>query len=319
MLDTTIRFGTLTLKNRLVMPPMHTGKSDAGRVTPQLAAYYHDRAAHSAPGLIIMEHSAVTEGGHASESQLLISDDTMIAGHRQLTEAIHASGSRVIAQLNHAGSNGYRDCVSASDVPNPRGEGRVPRPLTADELHDIEDAFAAAAVRAMEAGYDGVEIHCAHGYLLNQFYSPLTNRRTDAYGGSLENRLRATLETYAKVRAAVGAETPVAVRLGGADYMPDGSTVADAAAAAKLLAEAGVDLIDLSGGMCGFVLKDRAQAGYFSDLSEAVRAAVDVPVLLTGGVHTVSEAEALLAAGKADLIGVGRALLRDDRWREHNP
>lgn len=319
MLDTPIRFGTLTLKNRLVMPPMHTGKSDAGRVTPQLAEYYHDRAAYSAPGLIVMEHSAVTEGGHASESQLLISDDTLIEGHRQLTEAIHTGGSRVIAQLNHAGSNGYRDCVSASDVPNPRGEGRAPRPLTVEEIRAVEDAFAAAAVRALRAGYDGVEIHCAHGYLLNQFYSPLTNRRTDAYGGCLENRLRITLETYEKVRAAVGADVPVAVRLGGADYLPGGSTIADAVAAAKLLAAAGADLIDLSGGMCGFVLKDRAEAGYFSDLSEAVRAAVDVPVLLTGGVHAVSEAETLLTAGKADLIGVGRALLRDAHWRENNP
>ena len=317
MLNEPIRIGTLTLKNRLVMPPMHTGLTDAGHVTDALVEYYHDRAAFSAPGLIIMEHCAVAADGRASDTQLLLSDDGMIAEHRRLTEAIHAGGSRAIAQLNHAGSNGIDAPVSASAVVNPRAqEQRFPRALTPEEMARIGDAYVAAARRAMQAGYDGVELHCAHAYLFNQFYSPLTNHREDAYGGSLENRLRFLLETYEKVRAALGDDVPVAVRLGGADYLPGGSTEEDAVAAALLLEAAGVDLIDLSGGMCGFVLRDHPEAGYFGSMSEKVRRAVHTPVLLTGGVQTVADAERLLAEGKADLIGVGRALFKNARWRE---
>ena len=169
----------------------------------------------------------------------------------------------------------------------------------------------------MEAGYDGIEIHCAHGYLLNQFYSPMTNKRSDAYGGSLENRLRFMLETVALVREAIGTTAPIAVRLGGADYLPGGSSEEDAVEAGALLEAAGVDLIDLSGGMCFFSRPGHLEAGYFSTMSEKVKTRVSVPVLLTGGVQTVSDAEKLLLTGKTDLIGVGRALMKDARWREN--
>ena len=176
--------------------------------------------------------------------------------------------------------------------------------------------FAAAAVRAKAAGYDGVEIHSAHGYFLNQFYSPLTNHRTDTYGGSPENRIRLHLEVIAAVRQAVGPDYPIALRLGGCDYMDGGSTVADAVAACKAFTEAGVDLLDLSGGMCSYTVPGRACPGWFRDQSEAVKAAVSVPVILTGGITPAQEAENLLREGAADLIGVGRAILRDHRWAE---
>ena len=189
-----------------------------------------------------------------------------------------------------------------------------PRVLAVEEIREIEEQFAAAALRAVRAGYDGVEIHCAHSYLLNQFYSPMTNKRTDEYGGSLENRLRITLETVALVRQAIGDEIPLAVRLGGADYLPGGSTEEDARDAGMLLEAAGVDLLDLSGGMCFYARPGHLEAGYFASMSEKVKASVSIPVLLTGGVHTIDAAEALLQNGKADLIGVGRALLKDASW-----
>ena len=318
MIDTSIKVGSLELKNRLVMPPMLTNRSDRGRVTPEMAEYYLDRARYSAPGLIITEHSCIAESGRASENQLSIADDGTIEGHRQLTQAIHAGGSRAFVQLNHAGSNGLSERVSASDISVPAaGSAPGPRPLTVSEIKALQGLFAAAAERGMRAGYDGVEIHCAHSYLLNQFYSPMTNRREDEYGGSLENRLRFLLETVAAVRAAVGVDTPVAVRLGGADYMPGGSTEEDAARAAVLLEEAGVDLIDLSGGMCFYTRPGHSEAGYFSSMSEKVKKAVSaVPVLLTGGVRRLADAERLLSEGKADLIGVGRPLFMDAHWRE---
>ena len=316
LLDTPIRIGRLEAANRLVMPPMQTNKTDRGHVTEELISYYRDRAAQSRPGIIITEHSCITETGRAAEGQLSIASDACIAEHRRLTDAIHAGGSMVFVQLNHAGSNGIAQSVSASDVNIPLKKlTRRPRALDAGEIREIEAQFADAALRSVKAGYDGLEIHCAHGYLLNQFYSPLTNRRTDEYGGTLENRLRFTLETVTLVRQAVGSEVPIAVRLGGADYLPGGSKEEDAAEAAILLGKAGVDLIDLSGGMCFYMRPGHLEPGYFSSMSEKVKAEVTVPVLLTGGVKQVVEAEALLQAGKADLIGVGRALLKDAAWR----
>ena len=320
MLYSPASVGRLSLPNRLVLPPMHSGTGVSGEVTPATVEHYVNRAAGSHPGLIIVEHSYIREDGRADSSQLSIAEDARIDGHRRLTDAVHAQGCSVILQLNHAGSQAEpseeRQPVSAGALPSPRIKHPVrPRPLTVEEIRDLEDCFAQAALRAMQAGYDGVELHCAHGYLLNQFYSPLTNPRTDEYGAdSVENRCRFTLETLAWVRKTLGAEVPIAVRLGGCDYLEGGSTEEDAVAASRLLEAAGADLLDLSGGMCGFILPDRPEPGTFSTMTEKVRAAVSVPVLLTGGVTTPAQAEALLRDGKADLIGVGRALFRDPDW-----
>ena len=323
MLQNAIQIRSLTLKNRLVMPPMATGKSSAGYVTDELIAYYHDRAQYSAPGLIVLEHAFIAPAGRASAGQLSIADDDCIAGLTKLVRAIHEAGSAVIAQLNHAGSGAEPETpgvnLSASAVASPRKpDSGVPREMTRAEILLTEADFVRAALRAVRAGCDGVEIHSAHSYLLNQFYSPLTNRRTDEYGPqTVENRLRFHLETVDAVRKAVGQDVPIALRLGGADYLPGGSTEEDAVEACKMLEAAGVNLIDLSGGMCGYVRPEHAEPGYFSSMSEKVKAAVDVPVLLTGGVNTIADAKQLLAEGKADLIGVGRALYRDAHWLEH--
>lgn len=319
LLDESVRIGTLTVKNRLVMPPMRTGKASGRHVTDDLVNYYRERAEGSRPGIIIMEHSFIDENGRASDNQLSLATGDMIAEHRRLTEAIHDGGSLAFAQLNHAGSNGIDESVSACQVNLPSNplKGR-PRPLDPGEIRAIEQRFADSAARAVDAGYDGVEIHCAHGYLLDQFYSPLTNRRKDDYGGSLEARARFLLETVERVRAVIGAEVPLAVRLGGADYLPRGATEEDAAETAVLLQAAGIDMIDVSGGMCFYTRPGHLEAGYFSSMSEKIRARVSVPVLLTGGIKKVDDAERMLRNGKADLIGVGRALLKDPLWRENN-
>ena len=317
LLDREIQIGSLTVPNRLVMPPMQTNKTDHGHVTEELVRYYRDRAVLSRPGIIITEHSCIAESGRAAAGQLSIGEEERIEEHRLLTRAIHEGGSKAFVQLNHAGSNGIGEAVSASAVNIPAKKlAKRPRELSAAEIGEIQALFAAAADRAVRSGYDGVEIHCAHGYLLNQFYSPLTNRRSDAYGGGLENRLRFTLETVACVRKAVGSEVPIAVRLGGADYLPGGSREEDAAEAGRLLEAAGVDLLDLSGGMCFYMRPGHLEPGYFSTMSEKVMANVTIPVLLTGGVKKLAEAESLLERGKADLIGVGRALLKDAAWRK---
>ena len=323
--STPVRIGSLELNSRIVMPPMATYYArDNSTVTDELLDYYNARAKNPHIGLIITEHAYIEPAGRANAGQLSISKDEDVEGLKKIVEAIHKGGCKTFAQLNHAGSaapaqtNGIEP-VSASAIAYPGrkkpAEGSVPRALSIEEIANLKDCFVRAALRAKEAGYDGVEIHSAHGYLLNQFYSPLSNKRTDAYGGTLENRIRFHVEVLKAVREAVGEAYPVAIRLGGCDYMEGGSTIADAVAASKFFEEAGADLIDLSGGLCGYQRPDGdLQPGYFKDLSAAVKQAVSVPVLLTGGVHTLQQADALLAEGAADLIGVGRELLKTAGW-----
>ena len=318
ILDREIAIGKLTAPNRLVMPPMQTGKTNSGHVTDELAAYYRERALGSRPGLMITEHSCIAENARAAENQLAIYSDEFIPEHRRLTDAVHEGGCLAFVQLNHAGAIGIDEPVSPSGVNvSTRRPDAVPRALSVEEIRRIESEFASAAIRAVEAGYDGVEIHAAHSYLLNQFYSPVTNRRGDEYGGTLENRLRFLIETVARVREAVGGLVPLAVRLGGADYRPGGNTEEDAVQASQALEQAGADLLDISGGLCFFTRPGHEEPGYFSSMTQKIKARVSVPVILTGGIKTVEDAEALLADGKADMIGVGRALLNDPQWRKN--
>ena len=309
-----LKIGAVTAKNRLVMPPMQTDKARMGRATEDMIKYYRDRAVYSRPGLIITEHCYVAKGGRI-EDQLSIADDSVIEDHYRIADAIHDGGSLAVCQISHAGSRTIESPVSASGIKTPAGKnGAVPRPLGIDEIKEIEDLFAAAAVRAKKAGYDGVEIHCAHSYLINQFWSPLTNKRTDEYGGSVENRLRFLLETIDKVRASIGDDMIIAVRLGGSDYMDGGNTEEDAVEAAKLIEKTGADLLDVSGGMCGYIRAGHDEPGYFRSMTEKIKTAVSMPVILTGGVKTLEEAEALLEEGAADMIGAGRAILTNPVW-----
>lgn len=319
-----ITINGLVCRNRLVMPPMATAKSTLdGQVTHELCEYYETWAKGGPIGLIITEHGYICPRGKAGKGQLSIADDRDIAGLKQLVQAIHRTGTKVMAQINHAGSGAMPDdagCdpVGPSPIPHPRprkSSGKTPLELSGPDISLIVQQFAAAAARAKAAGYDGVEIHAAHGYLLNQFYSPLTNKRTDEYGAaSMENRVRFHLEVIAAVRHVVGKDYPLALRLGGCDYADGGSTVEDSVKASLLFEQAGVDLLDLSGGMFGYMIPSLKAPGYFRDMTAAIKRQALVPVILTGGIVTPQEAEKLLAENCADLIGVGRALLEDSQW-----
>lgn len=317
LLFTEFQLKGLRLKNRVVMPPMANNlATEAGEVTDRLVEHYARRAA--TVGLIIVEHAYTLPEGRINANQLGVYDDGLVAGLRRITEAVHQAGGKVALQITHGGSAAPAEVimqapVAPSPVPHPLG-GDLPTPLRVEELGRIVEAFARAARRVKEAGFDVVEVHGAHGYLLNQFYSPLTNHRTDEYGGSRGARLRFPLEVARAVRTAVGPEYPVFFRLGADDRLPGGLTVEDAVWAAPLLAEAGVDLLDVSGGICGSRPEGLSGQGYFSPLSAAVRKVSAVPVLLTGGITEPAAAEELLRRGRADLVGVGRALLRDPDW-----
>ncbi len=309
-----LQINRLTVRNRIVMPPMATGKAVNGAPGEDLTAYYRERA--KGTGLIIVEHEYVLLQGMAHKDQLSMADDSVIPAYRRLTDAVHEEGARIIAQISHAGikaKDSGLPAVGPSAVSNK--EGAVSEELTKEGIDAIIKAFAAAAVRAKEAGFDGVEIHSAHGYLLNQFYSPLTNLREDEYSvRTMENRTRIHSEIIHAVRAAVGADYAVAIRFGACDYTEGGSNVSDVPAASKAFEEAGVDLIDISGGANGFMIPGHTEPGYFKELSLAAKTAVRIPVLLTGGVTAVQDMEALLAEGAADLIGVGRAMMRNAAW-----
>lgn len=322
LLHTPLTVHNVELANRLVMPPMATGKTPDGTVQDDLLAYYDARSKGGCIGLIVTEHAYISPEGKAHEGQLSVSRDTDIPGLTKLVETIHKNNTRVIAQINHAGSAAMEEitgypAISASVTAQSeyaRKSEKPVREMTVDDMHTVAKKFAEAALRVKEAGFDGVEIHAAHGYLLDQFYSPLGNKRTDAYGGDLDGRIHLLLDVIRAVREAVGADYLVALRLGASDYTESGATIDDAVYACKKFEEAGVDLLDISGGFCGFTVKGHTDPGYFADASSAIRKAVHVPVILTGGVTKANEAEALLEEGAADLIGVGRAIFKDADW-----
>jgi NADPH2 dehydrogenase len=311
--------GRLSLPTRIVVPPMATQSTEAGLPGGRTIAHYEAFAQNPLVGLIITEHSFVDPAGRADPYQMSFATDGVVPAQARLMAAVHAANPRVrlFAQLNHAGLNTSEaitgsPLVSASSLRTQEGTSRA---LSTKEIARIEDEFAAAARRVREAGYDDVELHSAHGYLLNQFFSPLTKFRTDAYGlQSVQSRTHFLAETVRKVRAAVGDDFPVSVRLGGSDYAEGGSTIADAVEAARILERDGVDLVNLSGGLNVYMRRGHREPGWFADMSTAVRRATHTPVMLAGGVRTPEQARRLLDDGAADLIGVGRAMLRNPRW-----
>ena len=317
-----LQAGALALENRLVMPPMATAKADQdGRITKDILDYYDEKTHGGYISLVVIEHSYVGVEGKAHRNQLSAASDELVPAMSTLADIIHRNGSKAVMQINHAGSNTSGDIlgttpVGPSAVPHPRS-GTTPRELTDNEISGIVDAFGNAARRAKAAGFDGVEIHSAHGYLLSQFFSPLTNKRSGKYGGSVLKRLGLHLEIIEAVRSATGSEFPVLLRLGASDFMEGGITVEDSLIAAKEFEKAGISILDISGGFSGYAVPGLTGQGYFSPLTEAIKKAVPIPVILTGGITEAQAAEELLAGGKADLIGVGRAILKDSSWAEH--
>lgn len=320
-----IELGKITLKNRIVMAPMSLGLSDNGTVGDKLLDYYDKRTKSGGFGLVITEHSYIREDGIASANQLSCSKDSDIEGLSKLADTIHKNGSKVLLQISHGGSSIKTkhvsiEGISPSGIINPNGilgsgDYQKSHEMTIDEINDIKKCYIDAAIRAKESGFDGVEINSAHGYLLNQFYSTLTNKRTDEYNGNtMTGRLKIHLEIIKEFKKIFNDDFIIGIRLGGCDYLKDGSTLEDAAVASKMLEEAGVDFIDVSGGMCFFTRDDNNKPGYFKDQSIRIKEKVKIPVILTGGIKTLNDVEKLLEEQSADLIGIGRAISQNENW-----
>lgn len=301
----------VTLRNRIVMPPMQSGRASFdGEVTNRVINFYASRSI--AVGLPIVEHCYISPTGKIGPKQLGIYDDKLIGGFEKLASAIHAVGAPAVVQISHAGGVANEHVIHTQPAgPSARGKTRA---LTVSELEAITGEFVLAAERAVKAGFDGVELHGAHGYLLNQFFSPLLNHREDEYGGSLEGRMRFPLLVAERVRRCLR-DRLLLYRLGADDLAPNGTSVEDAVAFALKLQETGVDVIDVSGGMCGSEPKQLRQVmGYFVPQATVVKQAVKVPVVGVGGITDAKFADKLVCDGKVDLVAVGRALWRDPKW-----
>ncbi len=301
----------ITLRNRIVMPPMQSGRASfKGAVTGKLINFYVRRSA--ALGLPIVEHAYVSPTGKIGPKQLGIYDDSLVPGFEKLASGIHSVGAPAVVQISHAGAVANKKVIGATPVgPCDRDKTRM---LQTEELYALAEDYALAADRAIKAGFDGVELHGAHGYLLNQFFTPLLNRREDEFGGSLENRMRFPLMVVEKVRRRLG-DRLLLYRLGSDDLAPMGTRIEDAVIFAQRLQQAGVDILDVSGGMCGSEPKQLRQIkGYFIPQASAVKRAVNVPVIGVGGITEAEFADKLVSEGKVDLVAVGRALWHDNEW-----
>lgn len=309
----------LKLHNRIVMPAMgNRYPTFGGEATDRLIRYYVERARGEA-GLIIVQFASVTLEGRSSQYPLGIWGDDQIPGLQRLVRAIHQEGVPVAVQLAHAGAMATSAIIGTQPVgpsPVPCFKREVPRELGVEEIQVLVEAFAQAARRAMEAEFDAVQLHMAHGYLLQEFLSPISNRRNDEYGGDLKRRLRFPLEVLRRVRDVVGDKTPLSCRLCVDEALPGGITLEEGVQIAKALEESGADVMDVTGGAAAtFHVSVPSQAdppgGALLPLATAVKRAVSVPVVAVGKLHDPLAMERVLAEGQADLIAVGRGLIAD--------
>lgn len=318
------RIGSMTTRNRIIMSPLATNfVGEGGVVTQRLIDYYAERA-RGGTGLIIIENANVDYPvGANGLRQLRIDRDSFIPGLSTLVQEVRDWGARVALQINHAGAatstartNGIQP-VAPSPVPG-LVNGEIPRELSASEFPEIARKFADAARRAVRAGFDAVEIHGGHTYLLAEFLSPHFNRRTDEYGGSVENRLRFPLMVVRAVREAVGPAYPISFRLSADEFLEGGRGIGETCLIARALEEASVNLLDLSAGT-NFSLEPQIEPmsyrpGWRVHLAQEVKGHVRIPVSTGGVIREPELAQKVIASGQADFVNLGRGLIADPDW-----
>ncbi|SFD52150.1 NADPH2 dehydrogenase [Lentibacillus persicus] len=312
-LFTPIKFNNVELKNRIVMSPMcmYSCTEQDGKITPFHMTHYVSRAAGQS-GLIMTEATAVIPEGRISHEDLGIWDDSHIDGLNQLNEQIHSYGAKSAIQLAHAGRKARLD--STIYAPSPiayNDSSKTPSEMSLKDIDITIEAFKNGARRAKEANFDIIEIHGAHGYLINQFLSPLTNKRNDEYGGSLENRYRFLSEVIEAVQSEWNG--PIFVRISTDEYAPDGSTLSDILYFTSRMKQQGIDLIDCSSG--GVVPASiNRYPGYQLKRCEMIKREAAVATGGVGLITTGIQAEEIVQNDRADLVFIGRALLRNPYW-----
>ena len=329
ILLTPARIGGVEIKNRIIMPPMTTRLSDdEGHATDDTIAYYMARV-RGGVGMITVEMASPERAGRHRRRELGIYDDRFLPGLTRLVEAIHGGGAKASIQLGHGGGHTRRDIcgetpVAPSAIPHPvyevTNETIVPEAMTRERIAETVAAFARAGARAKAAGFDCVEIHAAHGYLISQFVTPFENRRTDEYGGSLENRARFGLAVLRAVKAAVGT-MPVIYRLSVDDYFPEGLVPEEGMQIASWAAQAGADALHIAAGHYRSLPSGERMIppmaypdATFLDYAAAVKKRVGVPVIAVGRLGEPKYAEEAVGSGKADFVALGRTLIADPDW-----
>ena len=325
LLFSPIKIGTMELKNRIVMPAMGTNYAEPDGMMSEREIAWHVARAKGGCALNITEITNIDPLGKGIPGCPSIWDDKFIPGFAVLAKAIHAHGGRLAIQLHHAGRGAVSfvtgaQAVGPSAITYPPSPGwpmptEVPKELTEDEVWDLIDKFGEGARRAREAGADAVELHGGHGYLLAQFMSPESNKRTDSFGGSLEGRMKFPLEIIKSVRSKAGADFPILFKISGQEMTTGGTTLEETVMMASILEDAGVDCICVSRGSYSSVFWIEPPSGlppgvWIFDV-EAVKRAVSIPVMAVGKIGDPLIAEHILKQGKADLLAMGRALIAD--------
>ena len=312
------KIGPMEIMNRFMRSATTSYFSDdRGFVRDENIELYR-RLAEGGVGLIVKGHLFVMDSGRAHGGMAGISHDYHVPRLKQLTDAVHDHEGKIVTQLNHGGYNSISEKAGPSYY---RGDDWSARALTGDELHEVVEAFGDAAERSLEAGFDGVQIHGAHGYLISQFLSKAANKREDEYGGSLENRMRLLVEVYDEIRSRVGSGVPVLLKMNCDDFSLDGFTVEESTQVAKAICRRGLDAVEISGG--GFGRRDElyerarsddpdVEEAIFAGHAEMIREATrPTAMALVNGIRTLGCMEAVVDKGLADLISMSRPYVRE--------
>ena len=329
------KIGNIEVKNRFIRSATYFGLADENGFVGEPSVKLIKTLAQNEVGLIITGNAYVLKNGQRYPNANLIDTDDHIPGFKKMTQAVHEIDGRVVMQIGHNGvqsklaAQSGEDYLAVSMTDNLPDFGRKPREMEEGDIVNIIDAFGQAARRAIEAGFDGVQIHGAHGYLVNQFLSPLTNKRTDRWGGSLKNRMRFVVEVTRAIKKQAGEDFPVMIKLGCKDYFDDGGglTIEEGARTARALEDEGICLVEISFGNMEAKLRKMfmgitspEKEAVFLPEARAIRAESTVPIALVTGMRSLPVMEELLRSGEIEFISLCRPLIREPdlikRWKE---
>lgn len=306
---------SLQLKNRIVMPPMCMYSADTEGVSTNWHKTHYSARAIGGAGLIIQEATAVEKRGRLSNNDLGLWSDKQIPGLSEIVGAVHEFGAKIAVQIAHGGRKawaGGESIVAPSPIKFPNSD-TVPDQLDLSQISQVVENFASAAARAVQAGFDAIEIHAAHGYLIHEFISPHTNKRTDRYGGNKQNRLNFPIEVVKAVKSAMPSDMPLFMRISAVEYLDDGYTFEDMIEAVGIFKEYGLDLIDVSSGGASQAAPP-SWPGFQLPYAQRLKSEIGIPAIGCGLINEPLMAEEAVEKNMADLIAIGRGQLADPHW-----
>ena len=340
MYDKSMKIGNLQIKNRFVRSATYEGMAHEGHVTDKHVELYK-KLAEGGTGLIITGYAYVQKSGIAFEEMMGIYEDKLILGLRKLADIVHehGNGCKIVKQIVHCGkqSRHLSNTLAPSAVLEKLTQ-KMPKEMTATEIQETTEAFAQAVRRAKEAGFDGVQLHGAHGYLISQFLSPYTNKRTDKYGGSTEQRIKFLEDIYNRSVELVGKDFPILIKINGVDFLEGGITIDESKKIAQKLEKIGFAALEISGGMWEVCKRSKKELGwkptfipesrmfvgtkndpaYNLPFAKEIKKVVDIPVIVVGGINSLDLVEQILNEGSADFVAFSRPLIREpdlpNRW-----